>query len=174
LLLQPIIERFCLEEKLIIFWSVFEVHFCCCCWCQIWSKMKWMYKYGICRKQVKRINKNQYFNEYFGLSGVNFINILREHFSFEMSFRQLFSSNMYVKKWRSYEKFVRLTLMKLTTGLTLQNDILKNVIYLKSLVVATLNVFFCKVHKYFVNKNLFFFLLKVINRSSMKWWECTY
>ncbi len=47
---------------------------------------------------------------------VNFINVERTNFSYETSFWQLFSSDMYVKKRRSYEKFVRLTLMKLTTG----------------------------------------------------------
>jgi len=51
-----------------------------------------------------------------GRTGVNFINIKRANFSYETSFWQLFSSYMYVKKLRSYEKFVRLMLMKLTTG----------------------------------------------------------
>jgi hypothetical protein len=46
------------------------------------------------------------------LLGVNFINVKRERFSY----KHHFSSYMYVKKWRSYEKFVRLTLMKLTTA----------------------------------------------------------
>ncbi len=49
--------------------------------------------------------------------GVNFMNIKRANFSYEMPFRQLFSSYMYVKKQRLYEKVVRLTLMKLTIGL---------------------------------------------------------
>jgi len=38
-----------------------------------------------------------------------------------MSFWQLFSSYMYVEKRRSYEKFFRLTLMKLTTGVNFTN-----------------------------------------------------
>jgi len=41
-------------------------------------------------------------------TAVNFINNLRTNFSYETSFRQLFSRYMYVKKQRSYEKFVRL------------------------------------------------------------------
>jgi len=49
-------------------------------------------------------------------SSVNFINIKRTNFLSETLFRQLFSSYMYVKKRRSYEKFVHLTLMKLTAA----------------------------------------------------------
>jgi len=49
-------------------------------------------------------------------AAVNFINNLRTNFSYETSFRQLFSRYMYVKKQRSYEKFVRKMLMKLTPG----------------------------------------------------------
>ncbi len=48
--------------------------------------------------------------------GVNFINIKRANFLYETSFWQLFSSYMYMKKWRLFEKFVRLRLMKLTPG----------------------------------------------------------
>jgi len=42
------------------------------------------------------------------MPAVNFINNLRTNFSYETSFRLLFSRYMYVKKRRSYEKFVRL------------------------------------------------------------------
>jgi len=49
---------------------------------------------------------------------VNFINVKSTNFSYEMSFWQLFSSDMYVKKRCSYEKFVRLKLMELTIGVT--------------------------------------------------------
>ncbi len=45
--------------------------------------------------------------------GVNFINFKRTNFLYEMSFWQLFSSDMYVKN----EKFVRLMLIKFTTAL---------------------------------------------------------
>jgi len=38
-----------------------------------------------------------------------------------MLFQQLFSSDMYIKKWRLYEKFVRLMLMKLTTEFNFTN-----------------------------------------------------
>jgi len=47
-------------------------------------------------------------------SGLNFINVLRTNFSYECQISAAFSSYMYVEKQRSYEKFVRLTLMKLT------------------------------------------------------------
>jgi len=49
-------------------------------------------------------------------AGVNFINVLRTIFFVRMSFRQLFSSYMYVEKRRLYEKFVHLTLMKSSSG----------------------------------------------------------
>jgi len=48
--------------------------------------------------------------------GVNFINVFRTNFSYEHHFSSFFSSYMYVEKRRMYENFVRLTLMKLTTG----------------------------------------------------------
>jgi len=41
------------------------------------------------------------------LAGLNFINIKCTNFLYETSFRQLFSSDMYVEKRRSYKKFVR-------------------------------------------------------------------
>jgi len=50
------------------------------------------------------------------ITGVNFINDFRAHFSYESYVLEAFSCYMYVKKWRSYEKLVRLTLMKLTAG----------------------------------------------------------
>jgi hypothetical protein len=46
------------------------------------------------------------------LSGVNFINVKRAHFSYE----RLFSSYVLALNELSYEKFARLTLMKLTAG----------------------------------------------------------
>jgi len=52
--------------------------------------------------------------------GVNFINVKHAFFSYEWHFGSFFSSYMYIVKaaetQRSYEKFVRLTLMKLTHG----------------------------------------------------------
>ncbi len=58
-------------------------------------------------------------------SGVKFINIFRARFSYETSFRQLFSSYyIYMEKLPkrcSYEKFVLLTLMKLTAGVEFTN-----------------------------------------------------
>jgi len=50
-------------------------------------------------------------------TGVNFINILRTNFLYELHISAAFSSYMYVEKRRSYEKFVRIMLMKLTPGL---------------------------------------------------------
>jgi len=44
-------------------------------------------------------------------SGVNFINVLRAHFSYESSFK----AKTYLEKRLSYVKFAGLTLMKLTT-----------------------------------------------------------
>ncbi len=52
--------------------------------------------------------------------GVNFINVKHTNFSYKMSFRQLLLCTCNQKKppkRHSYEKFVRLTLMKLTAGL---------------------------------------------------------
>jgi len=53
-------------------------------------------------------------------AGVNFINVKRTYFLYEWHFGSFFSSYMYIVKAaetrRSYEKFVRLTLMKLTPG----------------------------------------------------------
>ncbi len=49
-------------------------------------------------------------------AGVNFINVFRARFSYKRHFSSL---RMYVKKLpkrHSYEKFARLTLMKLTPG----------------------------------------------------------
>jgi len=43
---------------------------------------------------------------------VNFINVKRTNFSYEHRISAASSSYMYVEKRRSYEKFVRLTLMK--------------------------------------------------------------
>jgi len=51
--------------------------------------------------------------------GVNFINVKRTRFSYKMLFWQLFSSYMYIKKRRSYKKFVRKILMKLTVVRTI-------------------------------------------------------
>jgi len=48
--------------------------------------------------------------------GVNFINVKRTNFFYERRVSAAFSSYMYVEKRRLYEKFVRLTLMKLTLG----------------------------------------------------------
>ncbi len=47
-------------------------------------------------------------------SVVNFINVKRTNFSYEDCVSAAFSSYMYVEKRRSYVKFVRLKLMKLT------------------------------------------------------------
>jgi len=55
----------------------------------------------------------------FNRAGVNFINILRARFSYEHHVSAAFYSYMYVEKRRSYKKFVRIMLKKLTTGLTL-------------------------------------------------------
>jgi len=52
-------------------------------------------------------------NEY---TGVNFINVKCTKNSYERRISAAFSSYMYVEKRRSYEIFVRITLMKLTTG----------------------------------------------------------
>ncbi len=49
-------------------------------------------------------------------SGVNFINVKRTKNSYERRISAAFSSYMYVEKRRSYKIFVRITLMKLTTG----------------------------------------------------------
>jgi len=48
--------------------------------------------------------------------GVNFINIKRTNFLYNCRVSAAFSSYMYVEKQRSYEKFVRLSLMKFTTA----------------------------------------------------------
>jgi len=55
--------------------------------------------------------------------GVNFINVLRMHFSYQRRFGSFFSSYMYFTyTWKklperlSYEKLVRIKLMKLTDG----------------------------------------------------------
>ncbi len=48
--------------------------------------------------------------------GVNFINIKRTNFSYKRRVLAAFSSYMYIEKWRSYEKFVRKMMMKLTPG----------------------------------------------------------
>jgi len=48
-------------------------------------------------------------------TGVNFINILRERFSYKHHLLAAFYSYMYVEKRRLYEKFVRIMLKKLTT-----------------------------------------------------------
>jgi len=47
--------------------------------------------------------------------GVNFINVKRTKNSYERCISAAFSSYMYVEKRRSYEIFVRITLMKLAT-----------------------------------------------------------
>jgi len=46
--------------------------------------------------------------------GVNFINVKHANFLYERRFGSFFSSYLYVEKRHLYEKFVRLTLMKLT------------------------------------------------------------
>jgi len=48
------------------------------------------------------------------IAAVNFIKVKRTSFSYECIVLAAFSSYMYVEKWRSYEKFVRKMLMKLT------------------------------------------------------------
>jgi len=55
------------------------------------------------------------------IPGVHFTNIKHSRFFVRMSFRQLFSSFMYVEKQHSYVKFARLTLMKLTVGVNFIN-----------------------------------------------------
>jgi len=45
---------------------------------------------------------------------VNFINVKCTNFLYERRVSAAFSSYMYEEKWRSYEKFVRKMLMKLT------------------------------------------------------------
>jgi len=63
-----------------------------------------------------------FLDKFLGLpTGVNFINILHTNFSYKRCFGSFFSSYMYftctwrkLPKWRSYEKFVRKMLMKLT------------------------------------------------------------
>jgi hypothetical protein len=52
---------------------------------------------------------------------VNFINVKRTNFSYERRISAAFSSYTYVEKRRSYEKFVRKMLMKLTPGFVNQN-----------------------------------------------------
>jgi len=49
-------------------------------------------------------------------TGVNFINVKWANFSYEHCILAAFFSYMYVEKRCSYEKFARLTLMKLTPG----------------------------------------------------------
>jgi len=49
------------------------------------------------------------------LSGVNFINVLRVHFSYKCLFGSYMLSRKSCQKAVLYVKFVRLTLMKLTT-----------------------------------------------------------
>jgi len=51
--------------------------------------------------------------------GVNFINVLRTNFSYERHFSMYMKLEKVAKTRRSYEKFVRLTLMKLTLGVLL-------------------------------------------------------
>jgi len=80
----------------------------------------------------------------------NFINVKRTNFSYEMLFQQLFSSDMYIKKWRLYEKFVRLMLMKLTTEFNFTNILwpsfsYKNVLRSFSRITVLLWNFFGKI-----------------------------
>ncbi len=79
-------------------------------------------------------------------SGVNFINVKRSKFSYETSFRQLFSSDMYVKKRCSYEKFVRLMLMKLTPGLHTHERTYKLYVFIQIIrdtFLKRIDIFFC-------------------------------
>ncbi len=72
------------------------------------TKFHWQLWLQLCyAKHTIQINKT-------GRPCVNFINIKRANFLYKTSFRQLFSSYMYVKKRHLYEQFVRFTLMKLT------------------------------------------------------------
>jgi len=73
-------------------------------------------------------------------SGVNFINVKRANFSYKCWFWQLFSSYMYVPKQRLYEKFVRLTLMKLTPARSsLNRDIINMLSHIHLPTVSDLN-----------------------------------
>jgi len=56
----------------------------------------------------------------FMTAGVNFINVKCTHFSYKCRVSAAFSSYMYNEKRRSYEKFVHLMWMKLTTVLNNQ------------------------------------------------------
>jgi len=60
---------------------------------------------------------------------VNFINNLRTNFSYEMSFRQLFSRYMYVKKTTFVRKIRMLMLMKLTAGANFINILSSRYLY---------------------------------------------
>jgi len=61
----------------------------------------------------------------FATSGVNFINVLRTHFSYE----HLFSSYVLALNELSYEKFASLMLMKLTAGVNFINLLCAHFLY---------------------------------------------
>jgi len=86
--------------------------------------------FGISPNAFSKLKKILFFNDVFGRKdfyfgygqqGVNFINIKCTKNSYECRISASFSSYMYVEKWRSYEIFVCITLMKLTTGVNFTN-----------------------------------------------------
>jgi len=65
-------------------------------------------------------------------AGVNFINVLRKHFSYERhfgSFLYVHVTREKLPKQRSYEKFLQKLLMKLTTGVNFINILCRHLLY---------------------------------------------